>query len=64
MNQKISIALKKRWADIPPEERSRIMSERARQRARSMTPEQRKNHAIKMSKKSIESFKNKRKDNG
>lgn len=51
MSEKQSLASKAKWANIPKEERTRIMTERAKQRAVKMSQEQLKKHSIKMNEK-------------
>lgn len=48
MSEKHSIASKKRWANISPEDRSKIMSARIKKRWANATPEERKAQEQKM----------------
>lgn len=57
MSEKHSAASRARWAGIPKEERSRIMSERALQRVDKMSPKELKAHAELMNKKKAEKLK-------
>lgn len=48
MSEKNSIARKLRWSKISPEERSIMMSNLAKIKAKKMTTKQRKDHALMM----------------
>ena len=48
MSEKKAAASRARWAKIPPEERSKMMADAARKMHEARTPEQRREHALKM----------------
>lgn len=61
MSEKHSAASKARWANVPQEERTRIMRERAQQRVAKMSDLDLKAHAVLMNSKKTKKFKKRKK---